>query len=60
MKTTESKKKKYGVVFDLDVFESLDEAVKKSVAKGGSIKYRIFELGQEYQVILREPEVKEI
>lgn len=53
-----SEKKLYAKVHKSDLFESL-EAVAESVAGSSSVlEYRVFELGQEYEVVASKPEIK--
>lgn len=43
------KKKLYAVIFEQDIKNNLDDVSKALKEKSSLIKYRVFELGQEYQ-----------
>lgn len=54
----EPTKKRYGIVWEDDVFDSPEEALKDIHPMGERIRQRIFELGQEYEIVLEEPSLR--
>lgn len=43
-------KKKYGVIYESDIFDTPEQAAKRCEEKGTQLKICVFELGQEYEV----------
>lgn len=55
-----TKNKKYVVVYENDVFLTLEEVANDLVKKGKQLRYRIFEVGQEFEIDWKKPEIKVI
>jgi len=53
-------KKKYAIIFYMNIYDSLEKAVDYYVKEGKTRDHRLFEIGQEYKIILSKPTVERV